>query len=300
MTLKNKFFADDLRTLLAAVAEEYDKREGEPLTVVIIGGSAAVFQFDFYTTTRDIDYMLEKPSPLFLECVKSVGERLNLQGRWMHEQSVAREKYAVGLKKVFFSGSTPLPIKSERVSFRVQGRDWYLAIKAKVFRRYRHDATDILGLLIEEKSQGRKITGADIKNFYDGIYGLVRPPHPEVINFLETLDNCPDLEKLRELYLLEEAYQKKIYVRLEFFLLCRFGNTGTIYDIMHHSRKWISEEDVRKTFEIYGAEFSDKAIKNIARRVLPFVYKLPAEKFLAESVEDLQKLQHKNFSSVEE
>ncbi len=295
MTLENKFSVDDLRMILSAVAEEYDKRKGEPLIVVIIGGSAAVFQFDFYTTTRDIDYLLEKPSPLFLECVKSVGERLNLQGRWMHEQSVTREKYAVGLKKVFFSGSTPLPIKSERVSFRVQGRDWYLALKIASFRRYRHDATDILGLLIEEKSQGRKITGADIKNFYDKICGMVCPPHAEAINFLETLDNCPDLEKLRQLHLLEEAYQKKVYAWLEIFFFLKFLDWDQVFKVIDDSRKWTSVEDVRKTFEIYDTKFSDKEIKSIARSTLPFVYKLPAEKFLTESVEDLQKLQHKNF-----
>lgn len=293
----NKFSIAELRAGLEAVAEEYDKRGGEPLTVVIVGGAAAVFNFSFYPETNDIDYLPEKSSPLLEECIDVAGARLDFGAGWMNEQSsYLQEKYAAGDRENFFSGSIPLPIKSERIFFRAQGLEWYLAMKLRAFRRYRHDATDILGLMLEKRSQGQEITAKYLEGCYNKFYGMARTPITEATEFLATLDDCPDLEKLRQLYFLEERYQQKIYDKFTLFLLNKVDKEVWKEIVRYHFRFWTSAEDIRKTFEEFGIKAGERAIKNVADCIFPFVYKLSDEEFLAEPVENLLMRQHKKIS----
>ena len=37
---------DEIKSILSELVTEYNKTSGEPLTVLIVGGSAAMFQFD--------------------------------------------------------------------------------------------------------------------------------------------------------------------------------------------------------------------------------------------------------------
>lgn len=116
----------------------------------------------------------------------------------------------------------------------------------------------------------------------------------EVKEFLKTLDNCPDLQKLRRLYLLEENYQIEMYKRMRFILRMRKNVTDNkiIHDILRDSKKWNSFEDIKRTFDTYEIKMSERAIANIERCIFPFVYDLPSEEFLSTPEEVLHKRQH--------
>ncbi|MBQ6298234.1 MAG: hypothetical protein IJK81_11230 [Selenomonadaceae bacterium] len=65
-----------------------------------------------------------------------------------------------------------------------------------------------------------------------------------------------------------------------------------IREIFRDSKKWNSVEDIKRTFDAYEIKMSERAVANIERCILPFVYNLPSEEFLSTSEEILQKRQH--------
>ena len=75
MEHKRIYSTDEMKSILTELAAEYDKTSGGPLTVLIVGGSAAIFHFDFKKDTKDIDFVLTKASPIFDECKQIISNR---------------------------------------------------------------------------------------------------------------------------------------------------------------------------------------------------------------------------------
>lgn len=283
---------DEVKSILTALAAEYDKTSGEPLTVLIVGGSAAIFHFDFKKDTKDMDIVLTKASPIFDECKQTISDRL---GVFFDELIFeVREKNPTQVEKIIRDETFPLDINSEKLSFRVSNKKMLFGAGLNWFRRYKHHASNFLAMLIEERKKGNPLTANDLENYFEEIYAGCVSLSDEVKDFLKTLDSCPDLQKLRRLYLLEENYQIEMYNRIQ--LLLRVRKNVTDYEIIHKilwgSRHWNSLEDIKRTFDTLEIKMSERAIANIERCIFPFVYDLPCEEFLSTPEDVLQKRQH--------
>ena len=292
MEYKRIFSTDEMKSILSELATEYDKTSGEPLTVLIVGGSAAIFQFDFKKNTKDIDFVLTKASPIFDECEQIISNRFSVFfDEVLYE---VQEKNPAHFEKIILEETFPLDINSKKLSFRVSNKKIILGSCLHWFRRYKHHVSNILAMLIEEQKKGNPLTANDLENYFEELYAGCASLSDEVKEFLKTLDDCPDLEKLRRLYLLEENYQIEMYDRMEFLLRVRKNVTDgkIIHDIFRDSKYWKSFEDIKRTFDTFGIKMRERAIANIERCIFPFVYNLPSEEFLSTSEEVLHKRQH--------
>lgn len=292
MEYKKIFSTDEMKSILTELATEYDKTSGEPLTVLIVGGSAAIFHFDFKKVTKDIDIILSKASPIFEECKEIISNRFSV----FFDKALfeVRENSPEHFEKVILEETFPLDTSSKKLSFRVLNKKATVGYYMYGFRRYRHDFSNILGMLIEERKKGNPLTANDLENYFEEIYAGCVSLRDEAKNFLKTLDDCPDLEKLRRLYLLEENYQIEMYDQMRFILRVRKNVTDSkiISDIVRDSKNWNSFEDIKRTFDTFGIKMRERAIANIERCIFPFVYDLPREEFLSTPEEILQKRQH--------
>lgn len=282
---------DEIKSILSDLAAEYDKTSGEPLTVLIVGGSAAIFYFDFKKDTKDIDLILTKASPIFDECKQIISNRFGvLLDELVFE---VREKNPAHFEKIILE-TFPLDINSKKLSFRLWNKKMLFASCLHWFRRYKHHVSNILAMIIEEQKKGHPLTANDLENYFEEIYAGCVSLSDEVKEFLKTLDSCPDLQKLRRLYLLEENYQIEMYNRMKFLLRIRKNVTDNkiIHEILHDSKNWTSVEDIKRTFDTYEIKMSERAVANIERCIFPFVYNLPREEFLSTPEEVLQKQQH--------
>ena len=292
MEYKKIFSTDEIKSILSELATEYDKISGEPLTVLIVGGSAAIFQFDFKKDTKDIDIVLSKASPIFDECKQIISNRFGV----LIDELVfeVREKNPAHFEKIILEETFPLDINSKKLSFRLQNKKMLFGCGLHWFRRYTHHVSNILAMLIEEQKKGNPLTANDLENYFEEIYAGCVSLSEEVKEFLKTLDSCPDLQKLRRLYFLEENYQIDMYKRMKFLLRMRKNVTDykIIHDILRDSKKWNSFEDIKRTFDTYEIKMSERAIANIERCIFPFVYNLPSEEFLSTPEEILHKCQH--------
>lgn len=292
MEYKRIFSTDEIKSILFELATEYDKTSGEPLTVLIVGGSATIFQFDFKKDTKDIDLVLTKASPIFAECEQIISNRF---GVFLDELDFeVREKNPEHFKKIILEETFPLDINSKKLSFRVSNKKMLFGSCLHWFRRYKYHVSNILSMLIEERKKGNPLTANDLENYFKEIYAGCVSLRDETKEFLKTLDDCPDLEKLRRLYFLEENYQIEMYARMKFLLRVRKNVTDhkIIREILLDSRNWKSFEDIKRTFDTFGIKMSEQAVANIERYIFPFVYDLPREEFLSTPEEVLQKRQH--------
>lgn len=216
MEYKRIFSTDEIKSILSELATEYDKTSGEPLTVLIVGGSAAMFRFDFKKDTKDIDIVLTKASPIFDECKQIISNRF---GVFFDEVAFeVREEKPAHFEKIILEETFPLDINSEKISFRLHNKKMLFGCGLHWFRRYKHHVSNILDMLIEEQKKGNPLTANDLENYFEETYAGCVSLSSEVKEFLKTLDSCPDLQKLRRLYLLEENYQIEMYNRMRFLL----------------------------------------------------------------------------------
>ena len=298
MEYKRIFSTDEIKSILSELATEYDKTSGEPLTVLIAGGSAAMFHFDFKKDTKDIDIVLTKASSSFDECKQIISNRF---GVFFDElPSESRENNPAHFEKIILAETFPLDINSKQLSFRVCNKKMLLGCGLHWFRRYKHHVSNILSMLIEEQKKGNPLTANDLENYFEEIYAGCVNLSDEVKEFLKTLDSCPDLKKLRRLYLLEENYQIEMYDRMRFILRVRKNVTDDkiIREIFRDSKKWKSVEDIKRTFDTYGIKMRERAVANIERCILPFVYNLSCEEFLSTPEEVLQRRQHNRLKLI--
>lgn len=295
---KRIFSTDEIKSILSELAAEYDKTSGEPLTVLIAGGSAAMFHFDFKKDTKDIDIVLTKASPIFDECKQIISNRFGV----FFDELVfeIRENNPAHFEKIILAETFPLDINSKKLSFRVCNKKMLFGCSLHWFRRYKHHVSNILTMLIEERKKGNPLTANDLENYFEEIYAGCVSLSDETKEFLKTLDDCPDLEKLRRLYFLEENYQIEMYDRMKFLLRVRKKVTDNkiIHDIFWDSKYWNSFEDIKRTFDTYGIKMSERAVANIERCIFPFTYNLPCEEFLSTPEEVLQKRQHNRLKLI--
>ena len=211
-----------------------------------------------------------------------------------------RENNPAHFEKIILEETFPLDINSEKLSFRLCNKKMLFASGLHWFRRYKHHASNFLDMFIEEQKKGNPLGANDLENYFEEIYAGCVSLSDEVKEFLSTLDSCPDLQKLRRLYLLEENYQIEIYNRMKFLLRMRKNVTDRkiIRKIVWQSKNWNSVEDIKRTFDTYEIKMSERAVANIERCILPFVYDVPREEFLSTPEEVLQKRQHNRLQPV--
>lgn len=298
MEYKKIYSTDEMKSILTELATEYDKTSGEPLTVLIVGGSAAIFHFDFKKDTKDIDIVLTKASPIFDECKQIISNRFSVLIDELDFE--LRENNPAHFEKIILEETSPLDIKSKRLSFRVCKKKMLFGCGLHWFRRYKHHVSNILSMLIEERKKGNPLSANDLENYFEEIYAGCVSLSDEVKEFLKTLDSCPDLQKLRRLYLLEENYQIEMYNRMMFILRVRknVADDKIIREIFRDSKYWNSVEDIKRTFDTHGIKMSARAVANIERCILLFVYNLPSEEFLSTQEEILQKRQHNRLKLI--
>lgn len=114
---KRIYSTDEIKSILTELAIEYDKTSGEPLTVLIVGGSATIFHFDFKKDTKDIDIILTKASPIFDECKQIISNRFKVLLDELPFE--VRENNPAHFEKIILEETFPLDINSQKISFRV-------------------------------------------------------------------------------------------------------------------------------------------------------------------------------------
>lgn len=164
---------EEMINLLKELSKKYRKKAGKkmPAELVLVGGASVVINYGFRNTTYDMDAMIFAASAM-QDAIREVADENNLMVGWLNDDFKRTTSYTPRLSRYAKHFRT----FSNVVEIRCIEGEYLIAMKMKAAREYKHDLSDIIGILDAEYDRGNKITFEDIEravtDLYDGWDGI--------------------------------------------------------------------------------------------------------------------------------
>lgn len=201
---------DSIDHLLFEVAKEYKKiarKYAEPINMIIVGGGSILLLHNFRSISDDIDSIVYGNS-VFDEAIKNVANRNGLPYDWINSDFVCTSSYSKNL---------PLVAKTYKkycniLTVSIVDDEYLVAMKLASFRSYKHDKSDIIGILKDMYDENKNIDIITFVNAYNRLYNATIPN--ERYTFLcEQLNNNKFLDSFDLIQNEEKYYKTKIEER---------------------------------------------------------------------------------------
>ncbi len=192
--LKTEITKDNLDELLREIAKEYRKRAGKnmPAEIILVGGASVLINYGFRDATTDIDALIQAASGM-KDAINTVGDAHGMNAGWLNTDFINTGSYTakiVQYSKYYRTFSNVLTIRTITAEYLV-------AMKLRSGRPYKHDLSDIVGILEEHEKAGNPITEEDVRRAVVDLYGSWEVLPEQSKEFIDTLWNQ---EKRKELY----------------------------------------------------------------------------------------------------
>lgn len=245
---KFEFTKDNINDVLKDIGKEYHKlnKYGPEAEIIIVGGASALLNYNFRSTTIDIDALIFANST-FKEAVNKVGDKYNLPNGWLNADFKYTESYSDKLiehSKYYKSFYNSLTIRT------VSG-EYMIAMKLVSDRIYKKDYSDIIGIIRDERNKGNNISFEDIDNAVVELYGNWDKISDEAKSFLLVALDSKDLDSLYNDTEKDEQLNKNALLDANE----RYSDVITddnAKDFIKHFRSFISESDDIETTENYS------------------------------------------------
>lgn len=209
MSSENLITRENMDTYLKAIAKQYRKlvKKAMPAEITLVGGASILINYGFRDSTYDIDALIHAASAM-KDAINYVTDTMNLPNGWLNEDFKNTKSYTPRL----LTYSKPYRQFSNSVTIRTISGEYLVAMKLMAFRQYKHDISDIVGILREHAHTGDPLTYERIEtavvNLYDGWENLP-------IGALEVLQDIlahDDLDALYESYTAGESAAKSALI----------------------------------------------------------------------------------------
>ncbi|MBO4847163.1 MAG: hypothetical protein J5525_12835 [Lachnospiraceae bacterium] len=159
---KDSFTKENIDDLFKELGKEFRKLNGNkmPAEIVVVGGAAIVAKYGFRDTTTDIDALLYSSSAM-KEAINKVGDKYNFSNGWINQDFKKTSSYSDQILLY----SKPYRTFSNVLTVRMLPDEYLVAMKLASFRAYKHDRSDIIGIINESHVSEEKIRTA-VNNLY--------------------------------------------------------------------------------------------------------------------------------------
>lgn len=154
--------------------------------LIIVGGASILLNYSFRMSTMDID-CLDVSDALMNEIVNEVGNKYQLPSGWINTDFVQTNSYTPKLiqySEFYKSYSNGILV------VRTIKNEYLVAMKMVAARKYKHDYSDIFGIIRENQS----LTFEKIKKAIINLYGSTNVVNEETMNFVSDLFDNPSLQ----------------------------------------------------------------------------------------------------------
>lgn len=194
MPYDKKITRENAPDIIKQFAKEYRKELGKvPGEIIIVGGGSIMLNYKFRDATQDFDVILKTVSEV-TDIIKKFADENGLPRDWMNTDFVKTVSYS---DKLYEVSKHLWSLNNGTLEIRTVTGVYLIAMKLMAHRDYRNDISDVIGILIEEKEVGMKITYNDIVNAYRKLYRSEIPV--EIEETVKTLTNL-QLTELKDLY----------------------------------------------------------------------------------------------------
>ena len=176
---------------LYLVAREYKKanKTGHEAEIIIAGGASVVMNYNFRDSTTDIDSII-RASSFMREIINRIGDENGLQTGWLNDDFRNTSSYSEKLIEC----SRFYKRFCNCLNVRTVSAEYLIAMKARADRTYKHDLSDIVGIINEHQEMGRGMNLSLVEDAYQKLYGEGMPV--KVAERLKDIFDCRDLEEL--------------------------------------------------------------------------------------------------------
>jgi hypothetical protein len=202
MSAENPITKDNLDAYLNEVAKRFRKLNGKamPAEITLIGGASILINYGFRDSTYDVDALIQASSSM-KDAINYVTDAMGLPNGWLNEDFKNTKSYTPRL----INYSKYYRTFSNVVTIRTITGEHLVAMKLMAFRQYKHDISDIVGILREHERSGDPLTWEKIDTAVHQLYeGWMNMPENAQDLIKRILDN-QDLDALYELYAQEES-----------------------------------------------------------------------------------------------
>jgi hypothetical protein len=152
---------------LYLVAKEYKKenRSNPEAEIIIVGGASMIMNYSFRDTTTDIDSIIRASSSM-KDVINKIGDENGLGTGWLNEDFKNTVSYSYKL----IENSRFYKKFCNCLSVRTVSDEYLLAMKVRSARIYKHDLSDIIGIIKEHQEMGKEITFELLNEAYRKLY----------------------------------------------------------------------------------------------------------------------------------
>jgi hypothetical protein len=149
------------------VAKEYKKenRSNPEAEIIIVGGASMIMNYSFRDTTTDIDSII-KASSSMKDIINKIGDENGLETGWLNEDFKNTVSYSYKLIEY----SRFYKKFCNCLSVRTVSDEYLLAMKVRSARIYKHDLSDIIGIIKEHQEKGQEINFKLLNEAYRKLY----------------------------------------------------------------------------------------------------------------------------------
>lgn len=182
MYVKETFDREDINYYFKLLSKEIKKEFGRnaKLELIVVGGASILLNYNFRNSTTDIDAYIATGSSI-KEAITKVADQCNISPHWINSEFVKTSSYSDKLTEVSKYYNT----YNQVLVVRTIQAEYLIAMKLESLRAYKHDKSDIVGILQVCKNNGNEITIGKIAKAYGKLYG--KEPEGKRLEFLNLL-----------------------------------------------------------------------------------------------------------------
>lgn len=186
---------ENIKLYLYELAKIYRKlSKGKFKTEIIIaGGASAILNYSFRETSYDIDAITFEES-ILKEAILKIADKYDLPDDWLNDSFTKSPSYSDKLilhSKYLCNFCNVIDIRT------IKG-EYLLATKVKAGRIYKHDLSDIIGIIYEERINGNDIDYKMLCDAYVELYGKMDKEKKDSFEFTKRVMEMSDKELQNE------------------------------------------------------------------------------------------------------
>lgn len=203
---------ENLDTYLKEVAKQFRKLNGKAMQaeITLIGGASILVNYGFRDSTYDVDALIQASSAI-KDAINYVTDTLGLPNGWLNEDFKNTKSYTprlVKYSKYYRTFSNVLTVRT------ITG-EYLVAMKMMAYRQYKHDISDIVGILWEQQKSGDPLTFAQIDKAVTDLYDSWDNLPENAKSMIESILANEDMDALYEAYANEEVAAKDALITFE-------------------------------------------------------------------------------------
>ena len=189
----NVFTKDNLSTYLNELAKQYRKLYGKTVEaeIVLVGGAAVLANYNFRDMTTDVDALIQASSSM-KEAINYVGDKYGLPNGWLNADFARTASYSHKL----LQHSQYYRTFSNVLHVRTMNAEHLVAMKLMSGRQYKHDLSDVIGILAEHQQKNTPLQLADIERAVSDLYGQWEVLPVTSQSFIRSALEYPNLHEL--------------------------------------------------------------------------------------------------------